>query len=168
MAIEELLDDDAFDPKKLFNKEEYNTLILNREGFSSKQNAAADLVESLLDEQNTRQQNEELFVRLKEAQAGDMLVKAIEAAQNPRDKSRLVAACWESGIDFSRHFLFFVTLACDKDFAIAMEALTVVENCEGTISAEILNKAKELADSSKSSNTELLSDLKSYINARLS
>lgn len=32
--IEELLDDDALDPKKLFNEEEYSTLIIGREGFN--------------------------------------------------------------------------------------------------------------------------------------
>ena len=53
--IKELLDEDAFDPKKLFNEEEYSTLIIAREGFSKKENNAADLIESLLEKEITRQ-----------------------------------------------------------------------------------------------------------------
>jgi hypothetical protein len=63
--IKELLDEDAFDPKKLFDEEEYSTLIIAREGFSKKDNTAADLLEGLLEKGITRQESEAIFLKLK-------------------------------------------------------------------------------------------------------
>src|SRR6476620_228756 len=104
MDIKELLDEDAFDPEKLFNEEEYSTLIINREGFSKKENTAADLIEDLLEKGITRAESEEIFKKIKDTNAGDLLVNAIRQAQRTDDKTKLVAACWECGLDFSKDF----------------------------------------------------------------
>jgi hypothetical protein len=128
--MKDLLDDDAFDPRKLFDKEQYVTLVINREGFSKKENRAADLIESLLDPNITRQESEVVFATLKEADARDVLIGSIRQAKQEREKAILVAACWETGLDFTPHFAFFAGLAADKSYAVAMEALTVVQNCE--------------------------------------
>jgi len=87
MGVDELLDDDAFDPKKLFDEEQYSTLIIKRDGFDKKQNSVADILEALLDEKNTRSENEELFLRLKENNAQQMLMEAIDAADKPSEKA---------------------------------------------------------------------------------
>lgn len=163
--VNELLDDDALDPKKLFDEKQYNTLIINREGFNKKQNEAADLLEDLLDPSLTRAQSEEIFVQLKEMKAQKMLVDAIRTAGRAAEKAVLTAACWESGLDFSEDFLFFVELACHPDFKLAMEALTVVENCE-TVEPGLLTTASELIEDLKSPNTMLVADLKENIHSR--
>ena len=54
MDIKELLDEDAFDPEKLFNEKEYSTLIIKRDGFSKKENSSADLIEGLLDKERPK------------------------------------------------------------------------------------------------------------------
>lgn len=167
MVIEELLDEEAFDPKKLFNEEEYSTLILDRGGFSKKENANADIVEALLDNKNTRQEDEALFAQLKELQAQDLLVNAIKSTHHEDFKIKLLAACWETGLDFSKHFLFFVDYACHDNFQIAMEALTVIENEEGTVEQSILEKAISMAQLSKSSHSVLIKDLLDSIKSRI-
>ncbi|MDX2171528.1 MAG: hypothetical protein SFY56_00310 [Bacteroidota bacterium] len=168
MDVKELLDDDAFDPKKLFNEEEYNTLIINREGFSKKQNDVADLIHTLLEKNTTRLESEEIFKILKEKNAQEMLVNSIKQCDRMSEKVKLTAACWESCLDFSNHFLFFVELACNNDFALSMEALTVVENCEEpVINQEVLTQALVITKNSKSPNTALLEDLKNNITARI-
>ena len=75
MDIKELLEEDAFDPQKLFNEEEYSTLILDREGFTKKENQVADLVMQLLDKEVTREEAEAVFSRLKELNATQLLPK---------------------------------------------------------------------------------------------
>jgi hypothetical protein len=164
MDIKELLDEDAFDPEKLFNEEEYSTLIINREGFSKKENTAADLIEDLLEKGITRQESEEIFKKIKDTNAGDLLVNAIRQAQRTDDKTKLVAACWECGLDFSKDLLLFVELACHIDFQLALEALSVVESTEGNISEETLKLAMEIADQAQSKNPQLVSDLKDHLN----
>ena len=154
--IKELLDEDAFDPKKLFNEEEYSTLIIAREGFSKKENNAADLIESLLEKEITRQESEAIFLKLKESNSVDVMVNAIKKADRIEEKTILAAACWESCLDFSNHFIFFTELACNDNLLLALEGLTVVENTEGTIDEDTLTKALVIAQSSKSKNKELV------------
>ncbi|MDP1800586.1 MAG: hypothetical protein Q8L81_04495 [Bacteroidota bacterium] len=165
--VKELLDEDAFDPKKLFNEEEYSTLIIKRDGFNKKENNAADLLEGLLDKEITRAESEEIFLKLKESNSVDMMVDAIKKAQRLEEKIILTAACWESCLDFSKHFLFFVELACNDILLLSLEGLTVVENCEGTIDENTLTKALEIAQSSNSSNRELMIDLITNIKSRI-
>ncbi len=167
-VIDELLDDEAFDPKKLFDEKQYSTLIINREGFNKKQNEMADMLESLLDEKTTRTESEEIFAALKkESGAQQLLVEAIQAAERPAEKAKLVAACWEAGLDFTTYFLLFTELACHDDFALAMEALTVIENCEGQLDEKTLTEALTTAQNSKSKNTTLVNDLIENIKSRI-
>ena len=154
MDIKELLDEDAFDPKKLFNEEEYSTLILDREGFTKKENQSADLILQLLDKEVTREEAEAVFSRLKELNATQLLLQSINEAKRPSEKTKLVAACWETGLDFSKDFLFFTTLICQPDFELAVEALTVAENTE-TISPEQMDEALHLLNTSKEGSAEL-------------
>jgi hypothetical protein len=163
--IKELLDDDAFDPEKLFNEEEYSTLIINREGFDKKQNSTADLLEALLDKEISRPESEAIFLKLKEMNAQALLVNAISSAQRTNEKAILTAACWESGLDFTNDILFFVELACSEDFRLAMEALTVVEQCEGPVESQVISRAMSIAGKA-TGNAELITDLKEIIRSK--
>jgi hypothetical protein len=165
--IKELLDEDAFDPKKLFDEEEYSTLIIAREGFSKKDNTAADLLEGLLEKGITRQESEAIFLKLKESNSVELMVDAIKKAERVDEKTILAAACWESCLDFTKHFLFFTEIACSDNLLLALEGLTVVENTEGTIDEDTLTKALVIAQSSKSKNKELVKDLITNIKLRV-
>lgn len=167
MGVEELLDEEAFDPKKLFNEEEYSTLIIGREGFNKKENSTADLLEALLDKTITRQESEEIFSKLKETHSQKVMVEALQAAQRLSEKRILAAACWECGLDFSEYFTDFVKLATHEDFQLALEALSVVENTEASLPEDVLTAAMEIAQSSKSPNTDLTHDLIENIKSRI-
>jgi hypothetical protein len=147
--VNELLDDDAFDPKKLFNQDEYSTLLIKREGFSKSQNSSADLLEGLLKQNITRSETEAIFSKLKEVNAGKLMIDAINSAQRIDEKVLITTACWESGIDFTNDFLFFAQLSCHDNFNLSLEALTVLENIEGTIDEQTLAKALTIAQSKK-------------------
>ena len=165
--MKELLDEDAFDPKKLFDKKEYNTLIIGREGFTESQNGIANLLESLFEQNLSREKSEEIFKLLKEANAGDMLVQTIKDSENNEQKATLTAACWESGLDFSKQFLFFVDLACSDHFQLALEALTVVEYNETVPDQSVLKDALNIAKSKTSKQTHLQSQLQEHLQALL-
>lgn len=166
MNIDELLDDETPDPKKYFDEKEYSTLIVNREGFSKQQNDTADLIETLLEKDLVRTEQEDIFTRLKELNAQSILVSSIKEVKKDSQKAKLCSACWESGLDFTSHFVFFVELSCSDDFSLAMEALTVVENIEGQIPENILVKGLEIAQNTSSQNKELIDDLINNIKQR--
>jgi hypothetical protein len=167
MNIKEFLDDEEpIDPKKFFDENEYSTLIIDRSGFNKKDNNIADLIESLLDKNVTRKESEDIFAKLKEASAQDLLVKTITTAERANEKSILAAACWESGLDFTSHFLFFVELALHEDFQLALEALSVVQNIEGKLNEETLNKAVDLIDAAHNYNPDIYLDLQTNVRSR--
>lgn len=168
MGVDELLDEDAFDPEKLFNEEEYSTLIIGREGFNKKENTTADLLESLMEKGITRQESETIFLKLKESNSQKVMMDALQTAQRVNEKATIAAACWECGLDFTPYFLEFVKLATHEDFQLALESLSVLESIEGVIDEKILSEAMEIARSAKSLHKELVSDLVNTIKARIS
>jgi PleD family two-component response regulator len=165
MGADELIDDEALDPKKLFDESEYSTLIIGRDGYTKKQNATADLIEHLIEDELTREEEEEIFKKLKDSKAQAILISAIKSTEDKKRKAKLVAAVWESGVEINNDLLFFVRLACDDDFELAMEALTVVENIESKIDLKVLEAALLIAQESKSKNKELVEDLITGIKA---
>jgi hypothetical protein len=167
MKEKDFLEEENNDPKKYFNEKEYSTIIVNREGFSKKQNATADLVNKLLEKELSREENENIFKQLKSGNAQAMLVEAIQNVKKNDDKARLCAACWESGLDFTPWFLFFAELSCNEDFLLAMEALTVTENIPGKITEEELKKALIKAGELKSRNKDIIADLEDNIRSRM-
>lgn len=159
MGADELLDENAFDPKELFDESKFSTLLINREGFSKKQNETADFIDRLLEKEISREELEEIFKNIKAANAGEMLIESVRNTKSKSDKAKLLAAIWESGLDVSVHFIYLTELACENDFSIAMEALTVIQNMEEKIEEKTLASALQIAQECKSKNQELLEDL---------
>lgn len=168
MGADELVDDEAFSLDKLFNENEFSTLIINREGFTKKENNTADLIEALLEKENTREEDENIFSKLKEAKSQRVIVEAISSAKRIEDKRKLTAACWECGLDFTPYFLDFVALVVQPDFQLALEALSVVESIEEPLDETTLTRGLEIAQTVKSDNKELVEDLIENIKSRIS
>ncbi len=162
--MKDLLNEEEFDPKKLFDKSEYNTLIIGREGFTKGENDIADVLESLFEKDITRPVREAIFAQLKEMNAVDMLVSTIKETKNKDHQAILTEACWESGLDFKDHYLFFVDLACVDHFQLAHEAITVLEYNETRPSAEVIKTALAMVNASKSSQNVLIEELKTLLN----
>lgn len=119
-------------------------MIVNADGHTKKENATSELVISLIDKEHTPEEKEEVLKLIKDQNAQKVLIESISAIQNPDKKAILVAACWECGLDFNDHFLFFANLAVHDHYRIAMEAYTVIENMEGEIFHGDLEKGKEI------------------------
>jgi len=168
MGADELLDEDAFDPKKLQDEKQYVTLLVNRDGFSKKQNAAADLMEALLEKNISRIEQEAIFSELKKTNSQQSLINFLKDLKDVDAKAKICAACWESCLDFTNDFLFFVELACHPDFQVSMEALTVVENIESVLDEKTLTAALEIAQNCKGGNKVNVDALIENIKGRIS
>ncbi len=165
--MKDLLENEDFDPKKLFDEKEYSTLIIGRDGFSKSDNDLADLIESLVEKDIARARSEEIFLQLKEKNALEMLVETIKNKNNAYHLAKLIASIWESGLDASSHFLFFAELVNHTDYAVAMEALTVLEYSDSEIESSILETAKGLHAKSKIINPDLYKDYLGFIDNKI-
>lgn len=163
MVIEELLDEEAFKPEKLFDKENYNTLTLALNAEPKFKEKDIDVLIDLLDPNLGWEDKEEKLLFIKNHKLNTLLIKAIEEAENDEDRAKLLCICWESGLDFKNDFLFFVEKALSTDYLVALEAFTVADNIEDVTDETILTKAILLIEESKTGNKQILEDLKTTI-----
>jgi hypothetical protein len=152
-------------PKKYFNSKEYHTTIIGLgadDQTPANEGKVSTLIDLLTDPAN-RDIKEEALLTLKKEKAGDVLLGAIASPKSDGKKHILVAACWESEINFSKYLPFFILLAMSDDYLIALEAITVIENMEGPFEPEHITEGiKKLKEKQKQLNSEklvLLNDL---------
>ncbi|GAB4138902.1 MAG: hypothetical protein Fur0041_13980 [Bacteroidia bacterium] len=106
----------------------------------------ANFIQLLTDSRNHDVRNEVLAV-LKKNKSTDLLLELISRKEYQKHRKELVAACWESGLDFSKHLETFVDLALNETFEVCLEAYTVIDNMEGPFEKgdieKIHNKLKD-------------------------
>ena len=68
-----------------------------------------------------------LIGELKTQDAVPVIVSSLEQAERGGDFTRLLAACWQSGLDFSNHIPGFIRFFIDGDYQTAVEAFSVIE-----------------------------------------
>lgn len=164
--MDELLDDGSLDPKKFFDKEQYNTLTLNLTTGTLFKEDDIDVIISLLDPNIDREDKDAKLAYVKEKKLNNLLMKAVTEAETSEDRARLLTICWESGLDFRDDFLFFVEFACNDDYMTAFEAYTVIENTEDIKDENALAKAIEILDNCKKGNKQIIGDLRTNILSR--
>ena len=79
----------------------------------------------------------ELFIDLKHENSVDRLIEELKNEKDLDVLERLIAACWQNGLNYSKHLPWFVQLVIDQEFQIAFEAFTVIENMYGKIEGDL-------------------------------
>ena len=158
--------DNTEDLKKYFNSKEYATTIIGgQEGVSApvtNEDKISSLISLLTDPEN-KDVKEETLLTLKKEKGGDTLLLAIASPKAKAVRHLLVAACWESEINYSKYLPFFILLAMDDDYLISLEAITVIENMEGPFTEtdlkEGIRKLKEKKKDITNERQVLMNDL---------
>lgn len=141
------------DPKKLFDEKEYSTIIIGNDGASKKDLQNADYATIVVNQESTREEKDEALKHLKDNNAQAFLISAIKKTDDPKLKAPLVAACWETGLDFSKDYLFFTELIGHKDFYVSFEAFTVIQ--ETVTDRETLGRAMDILNAMKETTTNV-------------
>ena len=127
-------------PEELFDKTKFATLIIGKENEDKSNNdSTSDLIDLIVSKDNA-DIKQETYKLLKEANALEFIMASINKTNDAQIKQRLTAACWEADIDCSKHLSYFVDLAIQNDFSVAMEAITVVEQMQPPFDKEELEK----------------------------
>ncbi len=149
----------GINPEKFFNEEEYNTIKIGAAEEKKKSDAANEML-ALLASKTIGEKDAALNL-LKKENAVSLLVDAVKECKNPKNKPLLVAACWESGLDFKTHLDFFAELAQDADLFVSMEAITVLSENIGDIdkkqTQQLINTLSKASEDHF--NTQLIKDL---------
>lgn len=122
------------DLKNYFDSKEYITTIIGKEEDSEPvtidESKISALIALLTDPAN-KDIKEEALLTLKKEKGGNLLLLSIASPKAEKVRHKLVAACWESEIDFSHYFSFFILLALDADYLVSLEAITVISTMVG-------------------------------------
>ena len=146
--IDDLLPDELkgdivpdINPEKLFDENEYSTIIIGSEGMTKKDTDNADAVTVLVSSKSSREEKDEALKYLKSNNAQAFMINAISKTKNSEQKAQIIASCWETGLNFSNDFPFFISLVCDKDFHVSFEAFTVIQEMEAEIDEATLKQS---------------------------
>ena len=152
------------DLKKYFDSTQYITKIVGEQAVTPpvSDDKIATLI-SLLTDPSNKDLKEEALITLKKEKAGEVLLQAIASPKSLPNRHLLVAACWESEINFSKYLSFFILLALDDNYLISLEAITTIENMEGPFDEkdirESIKKVKAEQKNIPSERAVLLNDL---------
>jgi hypothetical protein len=163
------------DYKKYFDPKEYITHIVGVDSDSETPIGENDkevvLMTSLLTDPKHRDVREETLLMLKKDKKEDVLLVAIAKQKDKNIQHQLVAACWESEINFSKYLPFFVMLLTADDYLVLLEAITVIQEMEGPFDQEQLKKAidhvKKLKKNVSDERQVLLNDVLDALNGYL-
>ncbi|CAN5485421.1 hypothetical protein BH10BAC1_BH10BAC1_18160 [soil metagenome] len=152
--------------KKYFNSKEYATTIVGASGEVNMPVTGEDKITaliSLLTDSTNKDIKEEALLTLKKEKGGDTLLLAIASPKAKNVRHLLVAACWESEINYSKYLPFFILLALDEDYLVSLEAITTIETMEGPFTqtdvANAIIKLKEAKKNITSEKVVLINDL---------
>src|ERR1044072_4303994 len=85
-----------------------------------------------------REIKDEVLKVLKEGESQDLLMEIIGMKEYVNPRRILLAACWESGLDFSEYLEKFIALLSEKstDTPSALEIVTIIEEMPGPFTNE--------------------------------
>lgn len=157
------------DKEKYFDPKEYHTITVGLETSKEAGRKSVDLMATLLKDPNDADTKKLYFDKLKkDANAVQQLIDALQIPQLEKYRITLLTFCWESGADFSKHFIFFIDLVITSDFNTSFEAFTVIENLEGVVADVELTTSKVKINAALSGanaeKTPLLKQMTEYLN----
>ncbi len=156
--------------EKYFDEENYHTLIVDEKEFKPVKAAKLeDLLDLLKDEDRNRKEEALSLLKAERDKGQKFLMEAIRDCDDEAQLPVLVAACWESGLDFTPYFTEFIQLCVEEDLLTCIEAVTTIESMEGKIDEKILGDGIQLLQeevSKKNDKDALLEDLKSLLIGR--
>ena len=91
-----------------------------------------------------------LIGEIKVQDAVPVIVSTLEKADRGGDFNRLVAACWQSSLDFSGHLPAFIRIFVNGDYQPAIEAFSVIEESIMNADSKMQKSCLQLLEKSSS------------------
>ncbi len=152
--------------KKYFDSKNYITKIIGIDDKLEIPIKSEDKISkliSLLTDPANKNFKEQTLLNLKKDKGGDILLLAIASPKSDKNRHLLIAACWESEINFSKYLPFFILLVLDENYLVSLEAMTVITNMQGPFNNENveggIKKIKEAKQNTTSEKAVLLNDV---------
>ncbi len=121
-----------------------NTLIIDTLKNLKKtgnKNLIPEIYNLLISSDDTKIRNEiiNIFNNLKDQASVPFLLSAIQNCTDSKILNILVSSCWNNGLNYSEYYDVFIELIIKRDFELAFEAHTVIENQSRKLNTEIID-----------------------------
>lgn len=129
---------------KVHETDNYNTIFLGKEPDQKikkekqRGNALANLID-LICNPSQKEFKHETLKELKNKKGEDLLMQAILQTTDEKKLALLCSACWEADLDLSVYLKDLVKLAVERDYLVALEILTVIEDMQGPFNNDELH-----------------------------
>lgn len=70
----------------------------------------------------------EMLSSLKDSSAAKEIIEVLREEENPAVKQLVLSTIWNTNIDYSEYLPDFVLWACEGDYLVALDCLTIIEN----------------------------------------
>lgn len=122
--------------------EELVTKALSRIRENGNEYYIEPLFEALFDSENSSVKREirKVLADVKSSASVDVLLRMIDNPKCEPMLAEILTTCWESGLDFTKQIDKFIALVIERDFVVAFEALSVIENMEFALDADQTEK----------------------------
>ncbi|MBN1414592.1 MAG: hypothetical protein JW973_05795 [Bacteroidales bacterium] len=87
-----------------------------------------------------------LIGEIKVQKAVSYIVSGLENTHPGNDFTSLVAACWQSGLDFSEYIPVFIKIFMENDYQTSVEAFSVIEESIMNAGPEMQSKCIKILD----------------------
>lgn len=163
---------DSFESEnqKYFDDKKFRTIIIGKDGIKDTGDLK-DAIDEIGEGKLLPEEREELLAKIKASNPAKALLKIVSSIKDKTKKARLLSVYWEIGLDCTEDFLFFIRQACEGDYMIAMECLTIIETIESEVLIADLKAAQEMLIKRISENTEsvqMLEEILAWVEERLS
>lgn len=135
-------------PEKLFDEKEYSTIVLGSDEKSKHDEDNADYLTIIIGHSSSREAKDEALSKLKDNKAQAFMMQAISRIKNSDHKAATIAACWETGLDFTDYLPQFIELINDTNYLVSLEAFTVIEEMAPNLKQEKVAQAIQQLESS--------------------
>ncbi|HEU4717903.1 MAG TPA: hypothetical protein VFU15_08710 [Bacteroidia bacterium] len=143
---------------------------VNPSASESGENALMASVISLLAGPQKNEHRPELLALLRSNKADGLLLKMLGRKDYLKYRKELLAACWESGLDFSKHLSFFAGMTLNADYESCIEITTIITECmQGPFEKETTEAAiseMKRAGANDSVKMQLLETAITFLNIR--
>jgi hypothetical protein len=103
---------------------------------------------SQLTNPESREIKDEVLKVLRDGESQELLIEAIDMKDYTKHRQVLLAACWESGLDFSKYLEKFISILGEKstDNLSCLEIVTIIEEMPGPFEPKTIEKALNSLD----------------------
>jgi hypothetical protein len=130
--------------------------VLGEKSTANDQKLISNFIALLIDPAH-RDLKSDVLAILRNSKATQFLVDLISMKEYAKNRKELVMACWECGLDFTAYLELFVNIAVESEYAVALEAYTVIDEMHGTFDdLQRSNSLRMLGDFQGSSDKQSL------------